>query len=256
MKLLYLMFLSAAINACNDASLSGQEASRRSARAELSSSEGSLGDTANGAADASSEPEKPNPFCNKKFNIIFLVDSSSSMNCSASTGEIESNSCEGGMNSRIEVTKDLIKDVRGSFKGAVDSTLISYDLQAYTLLNKSSEESALARAVEEISVYDGGQASSNLYSGLELTINKLSNAVDTNIVFIITDGKSTVMSHKVPAASEELKNKNTEIIGVSMKLEGRADKSQLEKISSEVYTINSRIDNSSVSENISQHFCQ
>ena len=90
------------------------------------------------------------------------------MNCSASTGEIESNSCEGGMNSRIEVTKDLIKDVGGSFKGAVDSTLISYDLQAYTLLNNLVKKVPLQEVVEEISVYDGGQASSNLYSGLEL----------------------------------------------------------------------------------------
>ena len=84
----------------------------------------------------------------KSFDLRFLVDTSTSMNCSNERGEVESTYCEGGAGSRIELAKKLIKDIRDSFSEDTKTSLINYDLNAKTILSlNTSEESALYSAL-------------------------------------------------------------------------------------------------------------
>ena len=79
---------------------------------------GSDGDgfgTGSGDQNGQGGANASNPNCGKSFDLRFLVDTSTSMNCSNERGEVESTYCEGGAGSRIELAKKLMKDIRDSF---------------------------------------------------------------------------------------------------------------------------------------------
>jgi len=238
---------------CNDADLSGSEAARsRTKKAQYDATD-ELGSSA--SKDTSRPEAPPNPNCKKSFNVFFLVDSSTSMNCEGSSSDVESISCYGGQNSKISLARALMKDIRSKFTES-NASLISYDLDATSHLSGSSGESRFNSAVDAVEVYDGIQASSNLHAGLLKLQNEVRASSTKNIVFILSDGKSNINSYKVSSLASSIKSSDTTFHGIAVSGGGRVNMSELESLSSEVFSLDSRDDVSSISKSFSEEYCR
>ena len=246
MKLLLPTLILISTISCNDAGLTGSEAAR--SRTKNAESE---------AVDNSAvKPEAPpNPNCEKSFNIYFLVDSSSSMNCEGSSSDVESISCHGGRDSKISLARALMKDIRSKFAKS-NASLISYDLDATSHLSDASGEVQFNSSVDAVEVYDGIQASSNLHAGLLKLQNEVRSSSSKNIVFILSDGKSNIDAYKVSSLASSIKSSDTTFHGIAVSGGGSVNMSELESLSAEVFSLASLDDVSSISKSFSEEYCR
>lgn len=251
MKILLSSFIFLLATACNDADL----ASREAARSRLEKSQYDATDSSGDSKDTSPPEAPPNPNCEKSFNVYFLVDSSTSMNCEGSSSDVESISCFGGSNSKITLARALIKQIRSGFSES-SASLISYDLDATGHLSDSLSASEFNSALDTIEVYDGIQSSSNLHAGLLKLQNEIRSSSSKNIVFILSDGKSNIDAYKVSSLASTLRSSNTTFHGVAVSGGGRVNMAELESLSTQVYSLANSDDVTSIAKSFSEEYCR
>ena len=253
MNLIILSLFVMLTMSCNEAGLSGSEAGR--SRTKRSSDGGADGNQFTN--DQSDGSDRPNPNCNKTFELFFLIDTSTSMNCIGRSTDVESTSgnCVGAPGSKIDLAKRLAKDIRAKFKGS-DASLVSYDIAANAFVNSDSDISTFNTRINDLEVYDGIRASTNLHAGLVKIQNDLQSSDKNSIVFVLSDGKSTIDAYKVPELVENLKGSSAVFHGIAVSGGGAIVKDELQALSGTVYDLGDESDISSISKAFSTDYCR